>query len=86
MWNAPLMRELGGVAPASGDWTLGEVLPVFTGCAVALGITTATLGPWAERAGPRFTAAAAAAAYGTGCLLSGIAVDTHQLWMLHLGY
>ena len=64
MWNAPLTHQLGVVAQAAGDWQLGDVLGVFSMTAVSLGTTTFVLGPWQERAGPRYVAAVA----GT-CLL-----------------
>ena len=49
IWNNPLTRQLGVVAQAAGDWSLGDALSVFSCTAVALGTTTFVLGPWQER-------------------------------------
>ena len=34
MWNSPLTKTLGVVAPSAADWSLGEIMPVFTTTAV----------------------------------------------------
>eukprot|EP00041_Stephanoeca_diplocostata_P023138 m.562694 g.562694 ORF g.562694 m.562694 type:complete len:697 (+) comp22224_c0_seq5:226-2316(+) len=86
MWNAPLTHNVGVVAASSHDWTLTEVLPVFSTSAIALGFTTFFLGPWAERAGPRFSAVGAAISYSSAFLLSAVAVQTHSIGLLHLSY
>ena len=41
MWNVPLTLQLGVVAPAAGDWALGDSLGVYSATAVALGVTMA---------------------------------------------
>ena len=86
MWNGPLTREMGVVAAAASDWSLAEVLPVFSTSAVALGFTTFFLGPWAERAGPRFSAVGAAVSYASAFALSAVALHTHNLMLMHLSY
>ena len=86
MWNGPLTREMGVVAQASSDWSLESVVPVFSASAVCLGFTTFFLGPWAEKAGPRMTATAAAICYGSGCAVAGVGVMTHSLPLVYLGY
>lgn len=86
MWNGPLTRSLGVVAPAADDWALGEVIPIFSACAVSLGLTTFFLGPWAERAGPRASGTAAAFAYATGLALTATAVENHMLPLAYIGY
>lgn len=86
MWNAPWTKDIGVVAAAAGDWSLQEILPVFSVSAVALGATTFLLGPWAERAGPRFSATAAAISYSSAFAVSGLALATHSLPLLYLGY
>ena len=37
------------ITHTAGDWTLGDVLPIFSYCAATLGVCTVLLGPWAER-------------------------------------
>jgi len=86
MWNTPLTRELGVVASSADDWTLGTVVPVFSCTATFLGITTFFLGPWAERAGPKMVASAAALSYSSGCLLSSLGCYYHSLPLIYLGY
>lgn len=86
LWNLPLMHELGVVASAAADWSLKEVVGVFSVATTALGFTTFFLGPWAERAGPRYSAAVAASSFGTGLALCGLACYMHQLPLLYLGF
>lgn len=82
IFNGPLSRELGVVAAASSDWPLSSVMPIVSACAVTLGLCTALLGKWAEREGPRKVASVAAAAWGSGLLLTGLGVGMHQLPLL----
>ncbi|EGD82660.1 MFS permease [Salpingoeca rosetta] len=86
VFNSPLTRDLGVVASAADDWTLSQVLPIFSMCAFTLGLTTAFLGPWAERKGPRMVATAAGLAWGGGLMLTGLGTMLHELPLLYLGY
>eukprot|EP01147_Barroeca_monosierra_P011008 gene11008-3080_t len=86
VFNSPLTKELGVVAAAADDWTLSQVLPIFSTCALTLGLTTAIFGPWAERKGPRTVATAAGVAWGGGLALTGIGTILHELPLLYLGY
>eukprot|EP00466_Bigelowiella_natans_P005581 jgi/Bigna1/77153/fgenesh1_pg.46_\ len=56
----------GVVAPSSGDWGLGDVLPLFSVSAAVLGVVTATLGPSIERLGPRASTLISASAWTAG--------------------
>ena len=85
-FNGPLTKCLGVVASSGGDWTLSQVVPIFSACAIGLGISTTTLGPWAERAGPRKVAAAAAVAWSGGLLISAAGCHLHSLPLVYLGY
>jgi MFS family permease len=85
-FNGPLTRELGVVAQSGSDWTLGEVVPIFSLAAVCLGVATTTLGPWAERVGPRKVAATAAVAWGGGLALTALGCSAHSLPLLYAGY
>ncbi len=51
-----------------------------------LGLSAATFGKWVERNGPRLTMIAATICFCGGLALSSLAVATHQLWLLYLGY
>lgn len=86
IFNGPLTRDIGVVGSCAMDWDLSQVVPIFSTMALCLGITTAALGPWAERSGPRKVACAAGMAYGGGLLLSSIGSEFHQLPMLYVGY
>ncbi|KAA0167350.1 hypothetical protein FNF27_07310 [Cafeteria roenbergensis] len=86
IFNEPLTRLQGVIAPASGDWALSSVVPIFSACAVTLGICTFTLGKWAERVGPRAVAATAALCWSSGLLVTGVGCMTHTLPLLYAGY
>lgn len=86
IFNTPLTRDLGVVAQAADDWALGDVVPIFSLCAVTLGVCTATLGPWAERSGPRKVATAAALAWSSGLAVTAVGVMNHMLPLCYFGY
>eukprot|EP01125_Pyxidicula_operculata_P007590 TRINITY_DN2577_c0_g1_i2.p1 TRINITY_DN2577_c0_g1~~TRINITY_DN2577_c0_g1_i2.p1 ORF type:complete len:447 (+),score=43.84 TRINITY_DN2577_c0_g1_i2:118-1458(+) len=86
IFNIPLTRTLGVVAPSSMDWDLTSVVPIFSACAVFLGISTALLGPWAEKSGPRYVATVAGLSYSCGLFLSALGVIFHKLPLLYLGF
>ena len=86
IWNNPLTRQLGVVAQAAGDWSLGDALSVFSCTAVALGTTTFVLGPWQERSGPRMVAFAVAHCYSAAFLLTGLGAQHHSLALMYAGY
>jgi MFS family permease len=52
IFNPPLTRLLGVVADAADDWTLKQVVWVFTVAIVCLGLAAAFAGRWLERVGP----------------------------------
>lgn len=79
MWNGPLTHTLGVVVPSAGDWGMGSVVPIFSTTAVMMGCTTAALGPWMERAGPRLVNTIAAAVFASGSVLCGYGAFTHQV-------
>ena len=86
LFNEPLTRVLGVVAPASSDWTLATVVPVFSVSIGVAGLTAALSGAWAERNGPRTAVFAAGALWGGGLLLSSLAVQMHSTPLLYLGF
>jgi hypothetical protein len=53
IFNGPLTRELGVVASSSIDWSLAQVVPVFSVNAACLGACTFATGKWLELVGPR---------------------------------
>lgn len=86
IYNPALIKMHGVVASAASDWTLKEVVWVFTAAIVSLGLSAAFAGRWLERVGPRMVGVVAACCWGGGYLIGGLGLYTHQLWMLYLGY
>ncbi|CAD7945556.1 unnamed protein product [Amoebophrya sp. A120] len=85
LWNEPLTRSLGVVASCSSDWDLQSSVMTFTTMACSLGVTTFFLGPWSERAGPRYTATVSALAYTASLLTCSAAAYLHSLPVLYCG-
>jgi len=86
IYNPALIKVHGVVAGAASDWTLKEVVWIFTVAIVFLGLSAAFAGRWLERVGPRMVGVVAACCWGGGYLIGGLGVYTHQLWLLYLGY
>ena len=86
IYNPPLTRLFGVVAPASGDWSLQYVTWIFSVAIVFLGLAAALAGHWLDKVGPRLVGTAAAVLWGGGYLVGSIGILTHQLWLLYLGY
>src|ERR1700676_5266246 len=60
IYNPPLTKVVGVVGSAASDWTLNEVVWVFTVAIVFLGLSAAVAGKWLERVGPRLVGTVAA--------------------------
>lgn len=86
IFNSPLMRVQGVVASSSQDWTLRQVVWIFTVAIVCLGLAASIAGKWIERVGPRTVGIVAAACWGSGFLVGALGIHLHQLWLLYLGY
>jgi MFS family permease len=86
IYNPPLTRVFGVVTSAADDWSLGEVVWVFTVAIVFLGLAAAVAGRWLEKVGPRKVGVVAACCWGGGYLVGALGILTHQLWLLYLGY
>jgi len=86
LFNPPLTRALGVVAPAASDWSLGQVVWIFTVAIVFLGLSAAFAGKWLEKAGPRKVGTTAALCWGGGFLVAAAGIRSHQLWLVYLGY
>jgi len=88
VFNSPLSTCMGVVAPAAGDWSVGDILPVF-GCTLSFfGLAAAMFGRsgFYERYGPRVCCLLGAVSYATGFSIASIAVNIHSLPLLYLGY
>jgi MFS family permease len=86
VFTKPLTQALGIGAPAPGDWTVAQVGWIFSIAIVFLGLSAAVFGKWVESGGPRQAMFAAAVLFGAGFLVSALGSQTHQLWLLYLGY
>jgi MFS family permease len=86
IYNPALVKTLGVVASAGGDWSLQDVTRIFTVAIVFLGLSAAFAGKWLEQVGPRMVGVVAACCWGGGYLVGGLGIMTHQLWLLYLGY
>tara|TARA_B110000858_G_C17810153_1_gene480726 strand:+ start:23522 stop:25213 length:1692 start_codon:yes stop_codon:yes gene_type:complete len=86
IYNPSLTRTYGVVTSAGDDWSLSEVVWVFTVAIVFLGLAAAFAGKWLEKVGPRNVGVVAACCWGGGYLIGGAGIMTHQLWLLYLGY
>ncbi len=86
IYNPPLTRVFGVVTSAADDWTLGQVVWVFTVAIVFLGLAAAFAGKWLEKVGPRKVGVVAACCWGGGYIVGAAGILTHQLWLLYLGY
>ncbi|MBI1322556.1 MFS transporter [bacterium] len=86
LFNPPLTRTVGVVAPAAGDWSLEQVVWIFTIAIVFLGLSATFAGKWLEKAGPRKVGTTAALCWGGGFLVAAAGTQWHQLWLVYLGY
>ena len=86
IYNPHLIRINGVVTSAGDDWSLSEVVWVFTVAIVFLGLAAAFAGKWLEQVGPRMVGVVSACCWGGGYLVGAAGIMTHQLWLLYLGY
>ena len=86
IYNPHLTRINGVVTSAGDDWSLSEVVWVFTVAIVFLGLAAAFAVKWLEQVGPRMVGVVSACCWGGGYLVGAAGIMTHQLWLLYLGY
>jgi len=86
IFNTPLMRVDGVVTSSSQDWTLQQVVWIFTVAIVCLGLAAAVAGKWIESVGPRTVGIVAAVCWGSGFLIGALGIHLHQLWLVYVGY
>src|ERR1700739_3268177 len=81
------LKALPGVdSPNAADWKFTDLGWIFSLAIVFLGLSAAVFGKWLERAGPRKAIFASAVCFCSGCFISAIGVQLHQLWLIYLGY
>ena len=86
VFNEPLTKVLGGVAPSAADWSAAAVVPTFATGICFLGLSAAAGAKFMETAGPRCTGLLAAACWGSGHLVAAAGVAAHSLPLLVGGY
>ena len=86
IFNPALIRVFGVVTPAADDWSLSDVVWIFTVAIVCLGLAAAFAGKWLEEVGPRKVGVVAAFCWGGGFVIDGLGIALHQLWLIYLGY
>jgi MFS family permease len=59
---------------------------IFSIAIVMLGLSAALFGTWVDRNGPRAAMFTSACFWVTGFVVGGLGIETHQLWLLYLGY
>jgi len=86
IFNPALIKFYGVATSASADWSLKDVVWIFTVAIVFLGLAAAVAGHWLEKVGPRMVGFVAACCWGGGFIVGGFGILTHQLWLIYLGY
>jgi MFS family permease len=86
VFKKPLAKALGISAPTAGDWSEADVGVAYSIALALLGLSAAVFGKWVERSGPRKTMLASLVCFCSGLVLTSLAVQFHQLWLLYAGY
>ncbi|MEY4544049.1 MAG: hypothetical protein RL685_244 [Pseudomonadota bacterium] len=86
VFNLPLTKQLGISESLASDWKLTELGWIFTIAMFFLGASAAVFGKWVQAQGPRKSGLTAALCWGTGFLVGALGIQTHQLWLVYLGY
>lgn len=86
IYNPALIKVLGVATSAADDWSLREVVWIFTVAIVSLGLAAAFAGRWLETVGPRMVGVTSACLWGGGYIVGGLGIVLHQLWLVYLGY
>ena len=86
IYNPALTRVFGVVAPAGDDWSLSQVVWIFSVAIVCLGLAATLAGKWVDDVGPRKVGVVAAFCWGGGYIVGGFGILLHQLWLVYLGY
>ena len=86
IYNPALTKVVGVVSSAADDWTLTEVVWIFTVAILVLGLAAAFAGKWLEEVGPRTVGIVAAFCWGGGYLVGSLGIYLNQVWLLYLGY
>lgn len=87
VFNGPLTRLVGITQSVPGeDWTRPQVGWIYSIALMVLGISSAMLGRWVERSGPRKAMVASAGCFCGGLLIAALGVRLHSIAVVYLGY
>lgn len=86
IYNPALTKVIGVVASSADDWSLSEVVWIFTVAILVLGFAAAFAGKWLEEVGPRTVGIVAAFCWGGGYIVGSLGIYLNQVWLLYLGY
>lgn len=78
VFRNPIISETG--------WDISSVSFAFSLAIFCLGMSAAFMGHLVERFGPRIMGMISAILYGAGNVLTGLAIETQQLWLLYVAY
>ncbi|VHG90166.1 major facilitator superfamily protein [Streptococcus pyogenes] len=78
VYRNPILQETG--------WDQAPVAFAFSLAIFCLGLYAAFMGNLVEQYGPRLTGTVSAILYASGNLLTGLAIDRKEIWLLYIGY
>ncbi len=79
MFNPALVKILGVVTSSGDDWSLGQVVWIFSVAIVSLGLAAAYAGKWLEEVGPRMVGFVSACCWGGGFLIGALGIYMQEL-------
>ncbi|HEQ4658893.1 L-lactate MFS transporter [Streptococcus pyogenes] len=78
VYRNPILQETG--------WDQAPVAFAFSLAIFCLGLSAAFMGNLVEQYGPRLTGTVSAILYTSGNMLTGLAIDRKEIWLLYIGY
>ncbi|MGS7118501.1 OFA family MFS transporter [Streptococcus pyogenes] len=78
VYRNPILQETG--------WDQAPVAFAFSLAIFCLGLSAAFMGNLVEQYGPRLTGTVSAILYSSGNMLTGLAIDRKEIWLLYIGY
>ncbi|HEP1505157.1 TPA: L-lactate MFS transporter [Streptococcus pyogenes] len=78
VYRNPILQETG--------WDQAPVALAFSLAIFCLGLSAAFMGNLVEQYGPRLTGTVSAILYASGNMLTGLAIDRKEIWLLYIGY
>ncbi|HHK0198955.1 TPA: OFA family MFS transporter [Streptococcus pyogenes] len=78
VYRNPILQETG--------WDQAPVAFAFSLAIFCLGLSAAFMGNLVEQYGPRLTGTVSDILYASGNMLTGLAIDRKEIWLLYIGY